>query len=74
MQTQTRFQEIKIQVKQFDSLRNGESDTKRNTQSQNEMNRTGLTKQYLIDNLQKLYSMRDTIFKTYDKECFLHIW
>ncbi|WNM55496.1 hypothetical protein CoNPh32_CDS0027 [Staphylococcus phage S-CoN_Ph32] len=38
------------------------------------MNRTGLTKQYLIDNLQKLYSMRDTIFKTYDKECFLHIW
>ncbi|WNM55582.1 adaptor [Staphylococcus phage S-CoN_Ph35] len=54
----------------FDSLRNGESDTKRNTQSQNEMNRTGLTKQYLIDNLQKLYSMRDTIFKTYDKECF----
>lgn len=58
----------------FDSLRNGESDSKRNTQSQNEMNRTGLTKQYLIDNLQKLYSMRDTIFKTYDKECFLHIW
>lgn len=58
----------------FDSLRNGESDSKRNTESQNEMNRTGLTKQYLIDNLQKLYSMRDTIFKTYDKECFLHIW
>ena len=58
----------------YDSLRNGESDTKRNTESQNEMNRTGLTKQYLIDNLQKLYSMRDTIFKTYDKECFLHIW
>lgn len=58
----------------FDSLRNGESDTKRNTESQNEMNRTGLTKQYLIDNLQKLFSMRDTIFKTYDKECFLHIW
>lgn len=58
----------------YDSMKNGESDSRRNTESQNEMNRTGLTKQYLIDNLQKLYSMRDNLFKTFDKECFLHIW
>lgn len=58
----------------YDSLRNGESDTKRNTQSENEMNRTGLTKQYLIANLQELYDMRDRIFNTYDAKCFLHIW
>nr|WNM55773.1 hypothetical protein CoNPh37_CDS0107 [Staphylococcus phage S-CoN_Ph37] len=38
------------------------------------MNRTGLTKQYLIANLQELYDMRDKIFNTYDAKCFLHIW
>lgn len=58
----------------FDGLTNGESDTKRNTQSENEMKRDNLNKQYLIDNLEKIYDMRDRIFDTYDKKCFLHIW
>lgn len=58
----------------FDGLTNGESDTKRNTQSENENDTQVVSKQYLIDNLVKLYDMRDRIFDTYDKKCFLHIW
>lgn len=58
----------------LDSLTNGESDNKRNTQSENEMQRDSLNKQYLIDNLEKIYDMRNRIFDTFDKKCFLHIW
>lgn len=58
----------------LDSLSNGESDNKRNTQSENEMQRDSLNKQYLIDNLDKIYDMRNRIFDTFDKKCFLHIW
>lgn len=58
----------------FDGLTNGESDTKRNTQSENELKRDSLNKSFMIDNLEKIYDLRNQIFDTFDKKCFLHIW
>lgn len=58
----------------LDNINNGETDTKRNTQSENTSNHEALTKTYLIDNLEKIKNMRDEIFDIYDKKCFLHIW
>lgn len=58
----------------LDSRVNGESDSKRNSQNETQANHEGLTKTYLVDNLEKIKNMRDEIFNIYDKKCFLHIW
>lgn len=58
----------------LDSRVNGESDSKRNSQNETQANHEGLTKTYLVDNLEKIKNMRDEIFNIYDKQCFLHIW
>ena len=58
----------------LDNINNGETDTKRNTQSENTSNHEALNKTYLIDNLKQIEDMREKIFEAYDKKCFLHIW
>lgn len=58
----------------LDSRVNGESDSKRNSQNETQANHEGLTKTYLVDNLEKIKNMRDEIFNIYDQKCFLHIW
>ena len=45
---------------------NGTQDTTGNTKS--------LTKTYLLENLEKIYSMRERLINDYDKKCFLQIW
>lgn len=46
--------------------KNGTQDTTGNTKS--------LTKTYLLENLEKLYSMRERLFDDYDRKLFLQIW
>lgn len=48
------------------SKTNGKQDTTGNTNS--------LTKTYLLENLEKIYSMRERLINDYDKKCFLQIW
>lgn len=48
------------------ALKNGTQDTTGNANS--------LTKTYLMENLEKLYTMRERLFNDYDKKCFLQIW
>ena len=45
---------------------NGTQDTTGNTKS--------LTKTYLLENLDKIYTMRERLYNDYDKKCFLQIW
>lgn len=45
---------------------NGTQDTTGNTKS--------LTKTYLLENLEKIYGMRERLINDYDKKCFLQIW
>lgn len=45
---------------------NGKQDTTGNQKS--------LQKTYIMENLEKLYTMRERIFNDFDKKCFLHIW
>lgn len=45
---------------------NGKQDTTGNTKS--------LTKTYLLENLDKIYTMRERLYNDYDKKCFLQIW
>lgn len=52
----------------------GLSDSERNAQSDNTSNTQSLTKTYLLDNLKAIYDMKDQLYNTYDKKCFLHIW
>ena len=48
------------------SSKNGKQDTTGNTKT--------LTKTYLLENLEKIYTMRERLFDDYDKKCFLQIW
>lgn len=58
----------------FNGLTDGLSDSERNAQSDNTSNTQSLTKTYLLDNLKAIYDMKDQLYNTYDKKCFLHIW
>ena len=58
----------------YTGLTDGLSDSERNAQSDNTSNTKSLTKSYLLDNLKAIYDMKEQIYNTYDKKCFLHIW
>lgn len=58
----------------YTGLTDGLSDSERNAQSDNTSNTQSLTKTYLLDNLKAIYDMKDQLYNTYDKKCFLHIW
>lgn len=58
----------------YTGLTDGLSDSERNAQSDNTSNTKTLTKSYLLDNLKTIYDMKEQIYNTYDKKCFLHIW
>ena len=58
----------------YTGLTDGLSDSQRNAQSDNTSNTKSLTKSYLLDNLKTIYDMKEQIYNTYDKKCFLHIW
>lgn len=58
----------------YTGLTDGLSDSERNAQSDNTSNTKSLTKSYLLDNLKTIYDMKEQIYNTYDKKCFLHIW
>ena len=56
----------------------GQRDTTGNTKTNGKQDTTGnqksLQKTYLMENLEKLYTIRERLFNDYDKKCFLHIW
>lgn len=58
----------------FEGLTDGLSDSERNSQADNTSNTKSLTKTYLLDNLKTIYDMKEQLYNTYDKKCFLHIW
>lgn len=58
----------------YNGKTDGLSDSERNAQSDNTSNTQSLTKTYLLDNLKAIYDMKDQLYNTYDKKCFLHIW
>lgn len=58
----------------YNGKTDGLSDSERNAQSDNTSNTQSLTKSYLLDNLKAIYDMKDQLYNTYDKKCFLHIW
>ena len=58
----------------YTGLTDGLSDSERNAQSDNTSKTKSLTKSYLLDNLKTIYDMKEQIYNTYDKKCFLHIW
>lgn len=58
----------------FEGLTDGLSDSERNAQADNTSNTKSLTKTYLLDNLKTIYDMKEQLYNTYDKKCFLHIW
>ena len=58
----------------YNGITDGLSDSERNAQSDNTSNTKTLTKSYLLDNLKTIYDMKEQIYNTYDKKCFLHIW
>ena len=58
----------------YNGITDGLSDSERNAQSDNTSNTKSLTKSYLLDNLKTIYDMKEQIYNTYDKKCFLHIW
>lgn len=58
----------------FAGLTDGLSDSERNAQSDNTSNTKSLSKTYLLDNLKTIYDMKEQLYNTYDKKCFLHIW
>lgn len=57
-----------------DTTTNGTQDNTRNSNQDTSSNQTSLSKTYLLENLEKIYSMRERLFNDYDKKCFLHIW
>lgn len=57
-----------------DSTTNGTQDSTRNTNQDRTSNQKSLTKNYLLENLEKIYTMRERLFDDYDKKCFLQIW
>lgn len=57
-----------------DTTTNGTQDNTRNSNQDRISNQNSLTKTYLLENVDKLYTMRERLFDDYDKKCFLHIW
>lgn len=57
-----------------DTTTNGTQDNTRNSNQDTISNQNSLTKTYLLENVDKLYTMRERLFDDYDKKCFLHIW
>lgn len=53
---------------------NTTSDTKRNSNQDTTSNQKTYSKTYLMENLEKLYTIRERLLNDYDKKCFLHIW
>lgn len=47
-----------------------ESKQKENTNNKH----NGLIKKYSLDNLDKIYTMKERLFKEFDSKCFLQIW
>lgn len=56
----------------------GQRDTTGNRKTNGKQDTTGnqksLQKTYLMENLEKLYTIRERLLNDYDKKCFLHIW
>lgn len=61
-------------VDDSEDLRNSRTDTTANHNSDTWGTHTGLSKNFSVQNLQQIYDMRDMIYDTYDKKCFLQIW
>ena len=57
-----------------DSITNGVQDSTRNTNQDSTSNQKSLSKTYLLENLDKIYTMRERLYNDYDKKCFLQIW
>lgn len=57
-----------------DSITNGVQDSTRNTNQDSTSNQKSLSKTYLLENLDKIYNMRERLYNDYDKKCFLQIW
>lgn len=61
-----------------DEKTTGKRDTTGNTKTNGTQdttsNQKSLQKTYLMENLEKLYTLRERIFNDFDKKCFLHIW
>lgn len=57
-----------------DTITNGVQDSTSNTNQDRKSNQKSLTKTYLLENLEKIYNMRERLFDDYDKKCFLQIW
>lgn len=51
-----------------------EDETDSNSQRDITGNQKSLQKTYLMENLEKLYTIRERLLNDYDKKCFLHIW
>lgn len=61
-------------ISDSEDLRNSRTDTTANHNSDTWGTHSGLNKNFSVQNLQQIYDMRDMIFDTYDKKCFLQIW
>lgn len=57
-----------------ENVMNANEDSTRDTNQDTKGTQQSLTKTYLLENLDKIYSMRERLFNDYDKKCFLHIW
>lgn len=57
-----------------DSTMNASQDSTRNTNQDSTSNQKSLSKTYLLENLDKIYTMRERLYNDYDKKCFLQIW
>lgn len=53
---------------------NSNEDSKRDTEQDTTGTQKSLQKTYLLENLDKIYTMREKLFNDYDKKCFLQIW
>jgi len=53
---------------------NANEDSTRDTKQDTTGTQKSLQKTYLLENLDKIYDMRERLFQDYDKKCFLHIW
>lgn len=57
-----------------ENLSNTVSNSNRSNTDDTKGNQKGITKTYDLDNLNKIFEMKDKIFEEYDKKCFLQIW
>lgn len=53
---------------------NANEDSTRDTKQDTTGTQKSLQKTYLLENLDKIYAMRERLFNDYDNKCFLHIW